>query len=98
LYDRIEGRREVGDNFGRPTQKGYVHSHTHANETSPTFHAQTDSYTQMLQFGSCCINAALEFSAPVKGEGGVGRGLGTRKGKACRVDHTLTSELVHLEI
>jgi hypothetical protein len=37
LYDKEEGRREVGDNFGRPTQKGYVHGHTHVNETSPLF-------------------------------------------------------------
>ena len=71
-----EGRREVGGNFGRPTQKGPVHGHTHTNETPPPFHAQTDSYATMLQFGSCCINAALEFLAPVKGEGGMRRGLG----------------------
>jgi hypothetical protein len=52
----------------------------------------------MLQFGSCCINAALEFSAPVKGEGGVRRGLGTLEGKACRVGTTLTRELVVFKI
>jgi hypothetical protein len=48
----------------------------------------------MLQFGSCCINAALDFLAPVKGKGGVRRGLGTLEGKACRVNHTLTREFV----
>jgi hypothetical protein len=51
----------------------------------------------MLQFGSCCINAALEFLAPVKGEGGAGRGLGTLEGKACRVDYTLAFEFVVAE-
>jgi hypothetical protein len=47
----------------------------------------------MLQLGSCCINAALEFLAPMKGKGG-GRGLGTLEGKACRVDTALARELV----
>jgi hypothetical protein len=44
----------------------------------------------MLQSGSCCINATLKFVAPVKEREGVGRGLGTLEGKACRVNHTLT--------
>jgi hypothetical protein len=51
----------------------------------------------MMQHGSCCINAALEFSAPVKGDGVVGRGLGTLEGKACRAGATLALEFVIFE-
>jgi hypothetical protein len=39
----------------------------------------------------------LEFSAPVKGKGGVRRGLGTLEGKACRLDTTLALEFVVVE-
>ena len=51
----------------------------------------------MVQFGSCCINAALKFTAPMKGKGEFGRGLVTLEGRAFRVNRTLTSELVIVE-
>jgi hypothetical protein len=51
----------------------------------------------MVHLLSCCVNAALEFLAPVKGEGGMERGLGSLEGKACRVGTTLTRELVVLK-